>query len=328
MLAFADCDGLRSPSSPTVAVPRMVWPDPPDEPRIELTAVFATASDLGIRQSFFMRVANIISGQSEPRMVRPTGVASSGSRIAVADPGAAQVHVYDRAARTALALEGCGESAFVEPVAVALLGEQLYVSDSAAARVDVFDAEGDCQGSWALGDGSRPGGIAADAARRRIYITDVGRHQVLVFDTEGQLQLRLGCRGDGDGELNFPTWLALDSAGNIYVSDTLNFRVQIFDAQGEALGRFGRQGDSSGQLARPKGIGVDRNDHVYLVDALFDAVQMFDHEGRYLMVFGSRGREPGSLWLPSGLAIDGDRIYVADAYNQRVQVFRFLGGSP
>ena len=114
--------------------------------------------------------------------------------------------------------------------------------------------------------------------------------------------------------------------GNLYVTDALNFRVQIFDPNGTPLSAFGSHGDASGDLARPKGIGVDRNGDIYLVDALFDAVQMFDREGRYLMAFGSQGREPGHFWLPSGLAIDGDRVYVADSYNQRVQVFRFLGG--
>jgi DNA-binding beta-propeller fold protein YncE len=323
----AGCDGFRTASPPTAeGVPPVAWPEPPDEPRIELTAAFASASDLGIEQSIFTRLANVITGRNEVRMVRPTGVAASGSRIAVADPGAAAVHVYDRNGRSALTLEGCGEAAFAEPVAVALLGERLYVSDSVAARVDVFDVDGECESSWPLEQGSRPGGLAADAPRSRVYVADVGLHQVLGFDTDGNRQLRFGRRGAGAGEFNYPTWVAVDAAGTLYVTDALNFRVQIFDPQGQPLEQFGRQGDSSGDLAGPKGIGVDRSGHIYLVDALFDAVQMFDREGRYLMVFGGRGREPGSFWLPSGLAVDGDRIYVADAYNQRVQAFRFLGG--
>ena len=43
------------------------------------------------------------------------------------------------------------------------------------------------------------------------------------------------------------------------------------------------------------------------------------------MDFGSRGREPGQFWLPAGIWIDGnDRIYVADSYNGRVQIFQYL----
>jgi len=44
-----------------------------------------------------------------------------------------------------------------------------------------------------------------------------------------------------------------------------------------------------------------------------------------LLNFGQRGSDRGAFWLPNGLCLeDGARIYVADAYNQRVQVFELL----
>ena len=40
---------------------------------------------------------------------------------------------------------------------------------------------------------------------------------------------------------------------------------------------------------------------------------------------GERGTGPGQFWLPNGIFIDDqDRIYVADSYNQRIQVFQYL----
>ena len=58
------------------------------------------------------------------------------------------------------------------------------------------------------------------------------------------------------------------------------------------------------------------------MDALFDAVQIFEPDGSYLVAFGEGGTQPGQFWLPGGIFIDAqDQIYVADAYNQRVQVF-------
>ena len=56
------------------------------------------------------------------------------------------------------------------------------------------------------------------------------------------------------------------------------------------------------------------------------AFKIFDPKGRYLLAFGGQGGKAGNFWLPSGLFIARDRIYVADSYNQRVQVFQFLGG--
>jgi hypothetical protein len=77
-------------------------------------------------------------------------------------------------------------------------------------------------------------------------------------------------------------------------------------------------------------VATDRNGHVYVVDALFHAFQIFDTAGRLLLPVGERGQERGQFWLPTGIFIDhddGDLIYIADSYNQRIQVFRYIGGA-
>jgi DNA-binding beta-propeller fold protein YncE len=66
-------------------------------------------------------------------------------------------------------------------------------------------------------------------------------------------------------------------------------------------------------------------DHVYVIDAHFEAVQIFDSEGTLMLDFGSEGRGPGEFWLPAGIFIDThNRIWIADSYNRRVQVFDYL----
>ncbi len=323
---IACTSGSGRPRPHAEEIPRLVWPEPPDPARIELVSVFAQPSDLGIQRSLWTRLADLVTGGRDQPLARPAGIAASDGRIAIADPGAGVVHLYDLTRRRALALTACGTTALGEPVAVAFLTDRLYVADAALARIDTFTFDGDCERTWTMEPGSRPGGVAADAGRGWLYVADVGAHQIVAFDAQGNTLLRFGTQGTAPGEFNYPTWLAVDGAGTLYVTDALNFRVQMFDPTGVPTGTFGSHGDSSGDLARPKGIGVDRGGHIYLVDALFDAVQMFDRDGHYLMAFGWQGREAGNFWLPSGLAIDGDRIYVADSYNQRVQVFRFLGG--
>ena len=53
-----------------------------------------------------------------------------------------------------------------------------------------------------------------------------------------------------------------------------------------------------------------------------------DPAGQYLLTVGMQGHGPGEFWLPAGLFIDKqDRLYIADAYNRRVQVFRYIGGA-
>jgi hypothetical protein len=63
---------------------------------------------------------------------------------------------------------------------------------------------------------------------------------------------------------------------------------------------------------------------VYVIDAHFECVQIFDPQGRLLLTFGEEGHGPGQFWLPTGIHIDDDdRIWIADSYNRRVQVFDY-----
>ena len=112
----------------------------------------------------------------------------------------------------------------------------------------------------------------------------------------------------------------------LLVNDTMNFRIQAFDLKGNHLFSIGKHGDGSGQIAQTKGVGIDSEGHIYLVDALSDRVQIFDAEGRFLMAFGKPGNRAGEFWLPAGLFLFEDRVYVADTYNGRIQVFQFMGG--
>jgi DNA-binding beta-propeller fold protein YncE len=55
---------------------------------------------------------------------------------------------------------------------------------------------------------------------------------------------------------------------------------------------------------------------------MFDAVQIFDRQGRLLLAFGEHGAGRGQFMLPRGIYISAeDKVYVADAYNRRVQIF-------
>ena len=63
-----------------------------------------------------------------------------------------------------------------------------------------------------------------------------------------------------------------------------------------------------------------------MVDALFDNVQTFDDRGRLLLDWGGTGSAAGQFSLPNAIAINSkNEIFVADAYNHRIQMFRYTG---
>lgn len=47
-----------------------------------------------------------------------------------------------------------------------------------------------------------------------------------VFNQEGEFLLKFGSNGEGNGQFNAPTGVAVDSNGNIIVADWGNSRIQ------------------------------------------------------------------------------------------------------
>lgn len=48
-----------------------------------------------------------------------------------------------------------------------------------------------------------------------------------VFNTDGEFLLKFGSNGEGNGQFNAPTGVAVDGNGNIIVADWGNSRIQV-----------------------------------------------------------------------------------------------------
>lgn len=308
---------------------KLVWPHAPAQPRVEFVKTFSRAADLGIGKGFFERLKDLLFGEEEARILRPMAVVASGGILYVADPGARGVHRFDTAGGEYSLIAAGDDAPLPSPVGLARgTGGDVYVVDSRLGQIFVIRPGAKSALALRLDVKlTQPTGIACDAASGRLYVADTAEHRIHIFERDGSLAGSIGRRGTGDGEFNYPTYLWLTPEGRLYVTDSLNFRVQAFDARGQFVGKFGRQGDGSGDAARQKGVATDRHGHVYVVDALFHAFQIFDATGRLLLPVGERGQERGEFWLPTGIFIDDEIIYIADSYNQRIQVLRYIGGA-
>jgi DNA-binding beta-propeller fold protein YncE len=327
--AAASAGGCARPGvifEPLEVPPR--WPAPPEPARIHYVGSIEMESDLKPGKSFGAAIGEVLFGRKADRsMLSPYGVCTDDrDRLFVCDSNAQVVHVFDLGRRTYEQWRpGETEPPFSQPVgAVVDPRGRLLVADPVAGMVFIFDDTGALMGTLGGDALQRPCGLAVDAALKRLYVADVGTHEVLVFYLGGELLRRVGGRGTELGRFNYPTNVAVDSGGRLYVSDTLNFRVQVFDPSLEPVRQIGSQGDLPGYFTQPKGLALDSEDHLYVVDSRFEAVQIFDPMGRLLLSFGEEGTGPGQFWLPAGLHIDSnDRIWIADSYNRRVQVFDY-----
>jgi DNA-binding beta-propeller fold protein YncE len=329
------CGGKPAALFPPPPQP-IVWPAPPEPARVRYVGQIVTSADLRPTPNFGQGLGEAVFGKMPVRsMLTPYALCTDGGdQLFVADSNAQVLHVFNlRTRKYARRVPAVQPRRFAQPVGIAHEGPdsrgRLFVADSAGACIYIFDRDGYTlrivRGEFI----QRPCGLAYDARRQRLFVADAVLHQVLVLSRDGQLVARVGARGTGPGQFNYPTNVAVDSQGRLYVSDSLNFRVQQFGPQLNHLRTIGQKGDLPGYFAQPKGVAIDSQDHLYVVDANFEAVQVFDADGNLLLTFGQEGRGPGEFWLPSGIFIDAsDRIWVADSYNRRVQVFQYLAEAP
>lgn len=303
---------------------QVVWPKPPDKARIVLERVLSDPDDFQEGVGFWGRVKKFFSNEENRRFIRPIGIDVNVRYLAVADPGAGGVFLFDQNEHTYLFLTVTRKDHILfTPIDVALGADKLYVTNPAGTGIMVFNYKGDyLQTIQPEYESRRPTGIAL--LDGRLYFADTPLHQIIGLETEDYRFFLLGRRGTGIGEFNFPTFVAVSAEGRLYITDTMNFRVQSRSPTGDWLTPLGGRGVMSGQLNRPKGIAVDETGRVYVVDNSFDNVQVFSPDGEFLLPFGSSGHLPGEFLMPTDIAIIGDLIYVTDTMNHRIQIFRKL----
>jgi len=316
--------GAQPKAIPTTQI---VWPGPPDEPRIAYVQSISNPSDAGSKVSGFRRFSNWVSGaqQGNEPLSRPFGITLDDlGNLCLTDTGANAVCYFDNATKRWHRWEQVGGVYFASPVAIAKKGDLIMVADSSnPPAIIAFNTDGKFL-FQITEEVTRASGLAISG--ERLLVADAGMHCISIFDLHGKFLNRFGTRGSGPGQFNYPTHVAADSRGNIYVTDSMNSRIQVFDSQGKFLRQIGGPGDGPGSFGRPKGVAVDAEGRVYVSDAMFDNFQIFNPDGHLLLDIGHQGTAPGEFYLPGGIAVGSDnRIYVADTYNGRVQVFKCLG---
>lgn len=314
----------------------LVFPSPPDEPKFVFErSIYSSRDVLPVRKDAALR--QILTGEAEQGgegLQKPYAIAARQGRVYVSDPVAGTVKLFDIPGRRHLVIGPDPQEVLVQPLGIDVDARfNLYVVDGATKDVKIYDGEGKfLRRIGGPKEFHRPSGIAASPDGERVYVVDTGgvdrkvEHRIRVYDPRSGAHLfDFGKRGTGDGEFNLPRDVTIAPDGRLYVVDSGNFRIQVFDREGRFLKAFGSIGRQFGNFARPREIAVDGKGTVYVSDAAFGNMQIFNADGELLMFIGARSDrdEPARYTLMSGLAADADgRIYVADEYFRRVDVFR------
>jgi len=199
----------------------------------------------------------------------------------------------------------------------------------------------------------------------RAYVLDWQNHRVRRVDLDGTFQTVVGTGDVGDGpdtgdersapgvagtacNLNHPTDVTFDGAGNVVIAAWHNHKVRRFDpvtgmeevVSGAGPGFSGDGAPALGALLnQPKSVVVSRaTNAIYLADTRNFRVRRIDGDGVITTVVGGTmagfagdGGPPAAAQLSfqiasdnpepgGGLAIDAqDRLYIVDTENQRIR---------
>ena len=227
---------------------------------------------------------------------------------------------------------------FAGPIGVAVgPAGDVYVTDSGNDRIQRFRPDGTLVAVWGgTGDGlgqlRRPM-HASFGAEGNLYVAEYLNDRIQVFTPEGVALRAVGDGGTGPGEFDSPGGVAVAPAGDLYVADFYNHRVQHLRADGSFAGLLGRSGRVwDGALHYPTDVALLPDGDVVVADAYNNRVQVFAGDGRVRARWGGPlgagvpGRWRGWFRVATGVGVDArGRVYVADFYNDRVQVFTAAG---
>ena len=199
---------------------------------------------------------------------------------------------------------------------------------------------------------SSPEGIVIDALGN-LYIADTSNNRIRRVDTQGIISTlagtgEAGFSGDNflavNAQLNAPTQVTVDLAGNLYIADYSNHRIRSVTPQGiirtvAGNGELGFAGDGGlaieAALFGPNDVALDSAGNIYIADSGNHRVRRVDTNGIISTVagngsFGLSGdggnAVAAQLFNPFGVAVDNTGgFYIADFVNSRVRYVNNAG---
>ncbi|QDS98373.1 NHL repeat-containing protein [Adhaeretor mobilis] len=179
------------------------------------------------------------------------------------------------------------------------------------------------------GDLQKPRAAAIDSAGN-LYLVDMTA-RIQVYDPEGNFLRGWKTPASINGR---PSGLSFDHQGRLLVADTHYFQVLKYTPDGELLEEQtlgGTKGEAHGEFGFVTDAVEDSQGNLYVGEyGTNDRIQKFSPEGEFLLQWGGHGEEMGQFRRPQNLTVqigtpEGDRIWVVDACNHRVQAFDTKG---
>lgn len=207
-----------------------------------------------------------------------------------------------------------------KPYGIEIYKEKIYICDTMLPGLEIIDLQKHTFEYFTpkgFGQLKKPLNCAIDK-KGRLYIADVARKQVILFDKKGTYVSTIG-----DKALSKPTDVLIYQ-NKIWICDLSAHQVKVFDDSSHQL-LFSFPEDVSKNSPRylfsPTNINVYKQ-KIYVTDTGDARIKVFDTNGTWLKSIGSYGKRPGQFVRPKGLALNNEgHLFAVDAAFENVQIF-------
>ena len=159
-----------------------------------------------------------------------------------------------------------------------------------------------------------------------IYLADLSGRQVVVTDSNGAFVdgYDIGAhlaKDEKPGTQNDLLGFSVDSDGNmLFTVPTIFLAFRM--SRDHKVESFGGAGNLPGKFNVAGAIASDDKGFIYVADILKSVVMIFDKDFNFQMQFGHRGNGPDNLTIPMNIEVIRDKLFVNQARNKGVSVFR------
>ena len=248
------------------------------------------------------------------------GLSLNDDRIYVADGLYNQILIFDKL-----------ENVFLETISlqericsghihgIEIMYDKIFVVKENQNCIAIFDLDGKFLYEFGKkGDkqGEFNGVLGIKVSENQIFVIDSGNNRIQIFDLDGEFLDEISTNVNGITD-SVPYNLDIYD-DRVYVVDRNNSTILIFNLDWVLIEKIEVNPDISNSSLS----GIDVNDEmIFVADAGANMITIFDLDGNRLVDFGKFGERFGEFNSPQSIVSDGDKIFVADASNHRIQIF-------
>ncbi|MBI4052111.1 MAG: T9SS type A sorting domain-containing protein, partial [Elusimicrobia bacterium] len=224
-----------------------------------------------------------LPGKNPGEFNKPTGIAVSHDRIAVADKNNNRIQVFDLHANFLFQIK---------------LDQVAPTSNPSEEEPEEDEEE------------SKPFGIALDSSNH-VYVTDAENDRLLAFDSQGLLLWTQPFKN--------PRGVAMSPLGYLYIAERGNKRISKIDPFQNSVLAFG----SSMGLHHPSGVALDALSHLYITDRKNDRILKLGLPDTSLVVDLPPPPKKSKIGSSGGIVEREDKVKVEiphGALNQELEI--------